>query len=214
MDHQTLAKQIVSFLTPFLPYLLKAGEKVAEEIGKKFSEAAWEKAQALWGKLRGKKEVVQVAQTAVALPENKGMQAALREEIANALQSDPALAEEIAQLMGKTRPAGTNVTASGNRSVAIGGDVTGGIIITGDRSQPAPPKPRGVVLQPVESSMIHAVGYDPERQLLEVAFNSGRVYCYEGVPPDVYEDLMAAESKGRFMRAAVIDMYPYHRGPC
>lgn len=134
MDPQTLAQQIVPSLAPFLPYLVKAGEKVAEEIGEKFSEAAWEKAQALWAKLRGKKEVVQVAQTAADLPENKGMQAALQEEIAKVLQSDPALAEEIAQLMGEVRPAGTNVTASGARSVAIAGDVSGSII-TGDRNQ-------------------------------------------------------------------------------
>ena len=35
MDVTTLAKNLVVFLTPFLPYLLKAGEKAAEETGKK-----------------------------------------------------------------------------------------------------------------------------------------------------------------------------------
>lgn len=63
-------------------------------------------------------------------------------------------------------------------------------------------------LIPVESSMIYAVGYDPKTRTLEVVFNSGRTYCYEGVPPKVYKELMAADSKGQYMRAEVIDMYP------
>jgi hypothetical protein len=63
-------------------------------------------------------------------------------------------------------------------------------------------------LVPVESSMIQAVGYDPQTRVLEVLFNSGRTYCYEGVPPEVHQALMAADSKGQYMRAAIIDVYP------
>ena len=63
----------------------------------------------------------------------------------------------------------------------------------------------------VESSMIHAVGYDEKTQTLEVVFNSGRIYRYEDVPPEEYEGLMDAESKGRYMRANIIDVYPYYR---
>lgn len=63
----------------------------------------------------------------------------------------------------------------------------------------------------VESSMIHAVGYDAETQTLEVVFNSGRTYFYEGVSQEVYDGLMAAESKGRYMRGHIIDMYPYYQ---
>lgn len=66
-------------------------------------------------------------------------------------------------------------------------------------------------LKPVESSMIKAVGYDPETRLLEVVFNNDQTYRYEGVPPEVYEELMAAESKGRYMRSEIIDVYPDHR---
>lgn len=60
----------------------------------------------------------------------------------------------------------------------------------------------------VESSMIHAVGYDAKTHVLEVVFNSGRTYCYEDVPPKVYKELLAAESKGRYMRNEIIDVYP------
>ena len=63
----------------------------------------------------------------------------------------------------------------------------------------------------VDSSMIHAVGYDAEKRLLEVVFNSGKTYCYENVPPEEYEGLVAADSKGQYMRACIIDMYPYYQ---
>ena len=63
-------------------------------------------------------------------------------------------------------------------------------------------------LIPVESSMIQAVGYDPKTHILEVVFNSGQTYCYEGVPPKVYKALMAADSKGQDMRSEIIGVYP------
>jgi len=63
-------------------------------------------------------------------------------------------------------------------------------------------------LIPVESSMIQAVGYDVKTQILQVVFNSGQTYHYEGVPEEVYQELLAAESKGRYMRSAIIGAYP------
>lgn len=64
-------------------------------------------------------------------------------------------------------------------------------------------------LETVESSMIHAVGYDAKTRTLEVVFNSGGTYIYDEVPPKVYKELMAAESKGRYMKNEIIDVYPY-----
>ncbi len=60
----------------------------------------------------------------------------------------------------------------------------------------------------VDSSMITAVGYDSETQELDVEFTSGRTYRYTNVPREVYEALLAADSKGQYMRACVIDCYP------
>ncbi|MBA3714837.1 MAG: KTSC domain-containing protein [Pyrinomonadaceae bacterium] len=60
----------------------------------------------------------------------------------------------------------------------------------------------------VESSMIQAVNYDSKTRVLEVLFNSGRTYCYEGVPPKVYKELLAADSKGRYMHSEIIGAYP------
>ena len=61
----------------------------------------------------------------------------------------------------------------------------------------------------VESSLIQAVGYDAERRLLEIAFTSGRVYWYADVPPEVYQNLMAAESKGEYFLAHIREVYVY-----
>jgi hypothetical protein len=63
----------------------------------------------------------------------------------------------------------------------------------------------------VDSSMVRAVKYDADKEELEVWFNTGGVYVYEEVPQEVFDELLKADSKGRFMRAAVIDCYPYYR---
>ena len=66
-------------------------------------------------------------------------------------------------------------------------------------------------LTTVESSMIYAVGYDPDTQTLEVVFNRTGVYRYYDVPPEEYEGLIAAESKGRYMLDCIIDVYPWSK---
>ena len=50
MDPVSLAGTLTGFLAPLLPYLLKGGEKAAEEVGKKIGGAAWDKATALWAR--------------------------------------------------------------------------------------------------------------------------------------------------------------------
>lgn len=64
-------------------------------------------------------------------------------------------------------------------------------------------------LDPVESSMLAAVGYDDNLQALVVLFNSGRAYQYLNVPPEVFQGLTQAQSKGRYMLDHIIDHYPY-----
>ncbi len=62
----------------------------------------------------------------------------------------------------------------------------------------------------VESSNIRSIGYDPASQVLEVEFNYGHlVYQYKGVPAEIYEQLMAAESKGKFLNSAIKSVYDY-----
>jgi ATP-dependent DNA helicase RecG len=49
---------------------------------------------------------------------------------------------------------------------------------------------------PVESSSLASVGYDREISTLEVEFRNGGCYQYFPVPQRVFEQLMAAPSKG------------------
>ncbi len=64
-------------------------------------------------------------------------------------------------------------------------------------------------LDTVESTMFHAIGYDPDLRVLEVIFNSGGIYLYRDVPADVYDHLMSAESKGEYFHEVVRDRYPH-----
>ena len=64
-------------------------------------------------------------------------------------------------------------------------------------------------LTAVESSMIHAIGYDKEKRILEVVFNTGRTYQYADVPYEVFVGFLNAESKGRYFLANIRDVYQY-----
>jgi hypothetical protein len=138
MDVTTLAKDLAVFLTPLLPYLLKAGERAAEEAGKKLGGDAWDRAKGLWAKLRPKVEAKPVAQEAVqdaaAAPNDDDIRAAFRLQLRKLLAEDAVLAGEIARLWEEAQQAGITVIAVGKRSVAIGRDVTDSTIMTGDRN--------------------------------------------------------------------------------
>ena len=66
-------------------------------------------------------------------------------------------------------------------------------------------------LEPVESTMIQAAGYDEKSSTLEVVFNSGKTYRYFEVPKTVYLELMESNSKGSYMLSDVIDCFPYEQ---
>ena len=48
------------------------------------------------------------------------------------------------------------------------------------------------------SKNISAIGYDENSNTLEIEFHSGAVYQYFDVPPQVYQAIMQADSKGRY----------------
>lgn len=63
----------------------------------------------------------------------------------------------------------------------------------------------------VESSNVAQIGYDDEEMVLYVRFNKGPLYYYEGVPPDVWDEFVYVESKGRFIHTDLKGRYPYGR---
>ncbi len=57
--------------------------------------------------------------------------------------------------------------------------------------------------QPVKSTNVKSVGYDAVEKVLEVEFKSGGVYQYAEVQPEIYADLLKAESIGRYVSQVV-----------
>ena len=53
--------------------------------------------------------------------------------------------------------------------------------------------------EPVRSSNLKSVGYDPSNSILEIEFHSGRIYHYFKVPLEIYDALMNAPSKGTYL---------------
>ena len=134
MEIGVLTKVITDALVPFLPVLLKPGgeaEKIAREAGE-----TWNRAKEVWAKLRPKVEAkpaaLEVVQELATEPDDADVQAAFRLQLKKLLTQDEALAETLSSLIEKSRTSGVNVTSSGDRSVAIGGNVIGSAIITGD----------------------------------------------------------------------------------
>jgi hypothetical protein len=63
----------------------------------------------------------------------------------------------------------------------------------------------------VSSSDISSVGYDRETATLEIEFNNGGVYQYDGVPEVVHGALMGAASKGKYFHTNIKGHYPFRR---
>ena len=138
MDIGALASSLTTALVPLLPYLLKAGEGAAGETGKKALDQSLEWGKSLWSKLKpgveAKPAALEAAQDVADAPEDEDLQATLRVQLKKLLIEDQSLAEDVSRWLEQGKAAGITVTASGERSVAIGGDVKGAII-TGDQNK-------------------------------------------------------------------------------
>jgi hypothetical protein len=59
------------------------------------------------------------------------------------------------------------------------------------------------------SSVIRTALYDPERELLDIVFTTGRRYLYHRVPPAEADAFRAAFSKGRYFNSHIRDSYDH-----
>jgi len=64
-----------------------------------------------------------------------------------------------------------------------------------------------ITLLPVTSSNVEAVGYDRATQTLRIVYIRGGTWDYAGVEPGVYERLLRAPSKGKFIAQSVKPAY-------
>lgn len=62
-----------------------------------------------------------------------------------------------------------------------------------------------------ESKILAWARYLPEVGLLQVGLRTGKAYDYFGVPADIYRDLLAAESKGRYFNQHIRNAFRYQQ---
>lgn len=65
--------------------------------------------------------------------------------------------------------------------------------------------------QSVMSSSLRSVGYEPLSKTLEIEFKNGDVYEYHEVPENIYNDLMEAQSHGKYFIQHIRNNYPYKK---
>lgn len=151
LDFGQLAHDLTTYLAPLLPLLQQAGQAVTEAAGKKLGEGVWERAKALWGKLRPHVAASEPARGALEdLAERSGDARALGAaelQLEKILKAEPGLAEELAEILRAAGPRASwvhagehNAIALGDRSVAAaggsiaaGGDVVIGAPLTGKK---------------------------------------------------------------------------------
>ncbi|MDY0881974.1 KTSC domain-containing protein [Dongia soli] len=66
-------------------------------------------------------------------------------------------------------------------------------------------------MQSFDSESIEAGGYEARTRTLRLRFAGGHTYDYRNVPITVYNDLLSAPSKGRFVNWHVKPHYRYRR---
>jgi len=63
----------------------------------------------------------------------------------------------------------------------------------------------------VSASNIRAVGYDADKQLLEIEFSSGSIVQYSGVSPEVHRRFMSSPSPVSFYQDQIDENFPSKR---
>lgn len=70
---------------------------------------------------------------------------------------------------------------------------------------------QSIAMLPMNSSMANAIGYDSDRNILQIEFHNGAVYQYSDIDEDTWQDLHQADSIGKFFNENVRGKYQYER---
>lgn len=57
------------------------------------------------------------------------------------------------------------------------------------------------------SGMVSSISYDEQERKLTLGFNSGGAYEYEDVPKNVFDELLSAESAGKYFHLHIRNKY-------
>jgi hypothetical protein len=126
-----LTNALVALLSPLLPYIVKFGEGAAGQAGARFSEQVVDRARVLWRRLRGDlAEPERIERAAEEAADDERFVAAveleLRQQVEQALRTDPTLAAALRELLGEWPGQIQVVPAEQNIGVQQSGTVTGG----------------------------------------------------------------------------------------
>jgi len=66
---------------------------------------------------------------------------------------------------------------------------------------------------PVQSSQLHAIGYDPARSVLAIRFKTGATYEYAEVPKEIFDEFLDSESPGKFFGQHIRGAFEFSRLP-
>lgn len=64
-----------------------------------------------------------------------------------------------------------------------------------------------ITLFPVQSSNLESIGYVSVARMMIVRFKNGRTYLYPAVPEELFNNFLAAESKGTFFHQNIKGKY-------
>ena len=64
-------------------------------------------------------------------------------------------------------------------------------------------------MRPIDSTAIAYAGFDPTTQILRLKYTNGRTYDYFGVPQEIHEQLLSADSAGEFVNLEIKPTYDY-----
>jgi hypothetical protein len=115
---------LTTFLARFLPYLLKHGEEAADAAIDTLGAKAWERARAIWGRLRPKVDEKEAAREAAedvaAAPDDELARGAFQLQLRKLLAGDPELTAALGEMLEEARRSGV---MADNGAVVISGGV-------------------------------------------------------------------------------------------
>ncbi len=133
-DLAVLAHDVTTYLTPFLPVLLKkAGEAVVTETTKKAVGETWDATKALWTRMKSKVEekpaALEAAQDLATNPNDADSQATLRNQLKKLLNEDQSFATEIEQLFNKAKEVSGSQVSATHGGIAFGDNAQGNVVV-------------------------------------------------------------------------------------
>ncbi|MER6093423.1 hypothetical protein [Streptomyces bluensis] len=139
-----MSAEIVQFAGQLSPYLTaalgaygagvltrteNAAVDATANVGHRILQAVWRRRDE-----QGRAGLEAAVQDAAEEPDDEDAAAALRQQVKRALRGDAELLRELTEMLPAAFSAGVTVTASGDRSIAAGGNI--GFAVTGDRHTP------------------------------------------------------------------------------